>query len=448
MQKRLVQTATTALLFVTLAVPAYAHGNGDGEGGRGFALGLRGGFHGLGLSIAAHAKEKHDGDKEERKEERDERKDERKDERDEKHERRRAVATVMSACLTTARDAYNAALKTTHDAGKDALNAALSVYHQALVTARATRTNVRTAAKATFEASDKGEAARIIYATAKVKANVDMQAAYNAANSALFTARTAVQTTALAAKIKADADFGVAKIACASTVPPTDSIAPNAITNLTLSGATSSSAFLTWTAPGDDSATGTATSYDIRYSTAPIVTAADFTAATKVAGEPSPAVAGTTQSMTVSGLTANTTYYFAMQTRDEAANVSATGNVATTSTLIAADVTTPNAITNLAVSGTTSSSALLTWTAPGDDAMIGTATTYDIRYATSAITTVAEWNAATPVVSEPTPTIAGSTQSMTVTGLTTNTTYFFAMKSQDEVPNVSALSNNTSAHTL
>ena len=54
--------------------------------------------------------------------------------------------------------------------------------------------------------------------------------------------------------------------------------------------------------------------------------------------------------MTVSGLSSDTTYYFALKTSDEAANVSALSNVPSARTL---DVTAPAAVTNLATSSPT-----------------------------------------------------------------------------------------------
>ena len=45
---------------------------------------------------------------------------------------------------------------------------------------------------------------------------------------------------------------------------------------------------LKWTAPGDDGSTGTAASYDIRYSTSTIDDG-NWASATQVAGEPTPA---------------------------------------------------------------------------------------------------------------------------------------------------------------
>jgi hypothetical protein len=68
---------------------------------------------------------------------------------------------------------------------------------------------------------------------------------------------------------------------------------------------------LQWTAPGDDGANGTATSYDLRYSASPI-TLGNFGSATQVAGEPSPQVAGSLETIDVN--LAPGTYYFAIKT--------------------------------------------------------------------------------------------------------------------------------------
>ncbi|MBU1043280.1 MAG: right-handed parallel beta-helix repeat-containing protein [Candidatus Omnitrophica bacterium] len=114
--------------------------------------------------------------------------------------------------------------------------------------------------------------------------------------------------------------------------------------------------------------------------------------------------------------------------------------------VVVADTTAPSAISNLSVTGTTTSSASLRWTAPGDDAGVGTAAIYDVRRSTATITT-ANWASATQVSGEPTPSVAGTVQTMTVSGLNASTTYYFAMKVSDEVPNISALSNVASSAT-
>ena len=91
-------------------------------------------------------------------------------------------------------------------------------------------------------------------------------------------------------------------------------------------------------------------------------------------------------------------------------------------------------------------SITLTWTAPGDDGDVGTAAQYDLRYSTAPITP-ANWNDATSVAGEPAPSVAGSTESYTVTGLQSNTTYYFAIKTADEVSIWSDLSNVASVTT-
>ncbi len=110
------------------------------------------------------------------------------------------------------------------------------------------------------------------------------------------------------------------------------------------------------------------------------------------------------------------------------------------------DVIAPAAVsTLLSAIGTYRGEVNLTWTAPGDDVSTGTAAAFIIKYSTSTITTDAQFNAATTVSNPPTPAIAGSIHNITVGGLTAGTTYYFAIKTQDEVPNTSALSNVVSA---
>ena len=87
-----------------------------------------------------------------------------------------------------------------------------------------------------------------------------------------------------------------------------------------------------------------------------------------------------------------------------------------------------------------SSSVRVSWTAVGDDGDQGTATSYDLRYATTAITNEAEFAAATPFAISP-PQAAGSSESAVVTGLTLDVDHYFALKVIDGVGN-SSLSNS------
>ena len=223
-----------------------------------------------------------------------------------------------------------------------------------------------------------------------------------------------------------------------------DEIPPSDITDLAASSLTFSSVALTWTAPGDDNNTGTATTYDIRYSTSGI-TDDNYTSATQATGEPTPQVAGSTGTFTVSGLTGDTIYHFIVITGDEVPNWSNYSNVAAALTGLP-DTTAPAAVSNLSASNPTGNAATLSWTAPGDDGTTGTATSYDIRYSTATITD-SNWASATQVTGEPTPQVTGTSQSMTVSGLSPETTYYFAIKTSDEVPNESGISNVASRAT-
>lgn len=202
---------------------------------------------------------------------------------------------------------------------------------------------------------------------------------------------------------------------------------------------------LNWTTPGDDSLSGTASQFDIRYSTSPI-TAANFASATRfLTGIPVPAVPGTPQTVIVTGLLPSTTYYFAMKTADEVPNWAGLSNVVTASTTAAPDVVRPAALA-ITVQSLTDTTVTLAWTATGDDSLTGTATLYDIRWSTSAIT-AANWASAAQATGEPTPTAAGTSQSFVVRGLSRQVTYYFAAKVADEAGNTSALSNVPSATT-
>ncbi|MFH1199608.1 MAG: PKD domain-containing protein [Candidatus Micrarchaeota archaeon] len=218
-----------------------------------------------------------------------------------------------------------------------------------------------------------------------------------------------------------------------------DSTPPAAITTLAAGVSTQTSVPLSWTAVGDDGNSGTATSYDLRYSTAAI-TAGNFASAIQVSGEPVPAASGQAESFTVTGLSAGTTYYFAIKAGDEVPNWGALSNVPSRATQPLPDTTPPAAVSNLAAGVSTQTSVPLTWTAVGDDGNGGTATSYDLRYSTSVIT-ASNFASATQVSGEPVPAASGQAESFTVTGLSAGTTYYFAIKAGDEVPNWGLLSN-------
>lgn len=109
-----------------------------------------------------------------------------------------------------------------------------------------------------------------------------------------------------------------------------DNIAPAPVENLSTSNVTSQSIRLNWKASGDDGNVGTATTYDLRYSTSPI-NGENFSNATIVATN-APQPTGTNETKTVSGLNCNTTYYFAIRVTDEVGNTSPLSNVVNNTT--------------------------------------------------------------------------------------------------------------------
>lgn len=94
---------------------------------------------------------------------------------------------------------------------------------------------------------------------------------------------------------------------------------------------------LRWTAPGDDGSVGTATRYEMRYSTTQPDTSTSqsfdswWAGGTIVTTLPIPTLAGTTQTCVVTrtgGFLALQTYYFVIRAVDDANNFGAYSNVA------------------------------------------------------------------------------------------------------------------------
>lgn len=123
-----------------------------------------------------------------------------------------------------------------------------------------------------------------------------------------------------------------------------DVTAPAAI-SLNVLSVTTTSLTLRWTSTGDDNTTGTAASYDIRYSTSSI-TAGNFASATQATGEPAPQIAGTVQNCTITGLTTGQIYYVAIKASDERGNVSLISNVVSGTP---ADLVAPAAVRDLSL---------------------------------------------------------------------------------------------------
>lgn len=109
------------------------------------------------------------------------------------------------------------------------------------------------------------------------------------------------------------------------------------------------------------------------------------------------------------------------------------------------DAVPPGTVADLAAApGDFPGEVRLTWTAPGDDGATGTASLYEIKVAYAAITSgtfdaganLERWTSA------PIPAAGGEAETLYVFGLDPDTTYYFALRAQDEVPNTGGVSNS------
>ncbi|HEX4381354.1 MAG TPA: Ig-like domain-containing protein, partial [Myxococcales bacterium] len=223
----------------------------------------------------------------------------------------------------------------------------------------------------------------------------------------------------------------------------TDTTPPSAVVDLSVvpGSITATGVTLSFTAPGDDGATGTATAYEIRYLAGAACpnTAANFATGTLVVPVAAPHAAGTTENVPVSGLTAGTSYCFMMRAADEVPNFSALSNVATATTTAAAVTdNTPPAVPVLQETAITTTTIDLAWVASGDDGETGTATARGISFQSGAACAgfgSANFGSGTALdLGAPLP--GGTTETAQATGLTPGTTYCFLERVADEVPNV------------
>ncbi|MET8048948.1 fibronectin type III domain-containing protein [Streptosporangium sp. NPDC005286] len=195
------------------------------------------------------------------------------------------------------------------------------------------------------------------------------------------------------------------------TTPPSTPGTPAA------SNVTTTSATLTWAASTDQGGSGLA-GYNVYHEQ----------------GATDPQLGqSTTNSITLTGLTANTQYQMYVRARDGAGNLSGNSQPVTfTTTTGGGDTSPPTAPAGLAASGTTSTGTNLSWTASMDDTGVAG---YDILRA--------------PGASGGTFTQAGTstTTSFSDTGLTPSTTYRYQVRARDAAGNTSPVSNTTEVTT-
>ena len=264
-----------------------------------------------------------------------------------------------------------------------------------------------------------------------------------------FTVSGLSRETKYCFALKVADELGNASISNTFTATTPDTSPPDAAV-LSTANPGARSIHVTWTAVGDDGATGTATSYELRYLSggACPVTSGNFASGTLVATG-APQASGSAEDVTVSGLAQATTYCFALKVTDNAGNTSALSSSASGATL--ADTTPPGPVADLAVGTTSASTVQLTWTAPADDgstAATGPATSYDLRYLSGAACPIDAGNFATGT---PVPTGApgapGATETVSASGLAAGVSYCFLLQATDAVGN-SSFSNSATGTTI
>ena len=83
--------------------------------------------------------------------------------------------------------------------------------------------------------------------------------------------------------------------------------------------------------------------------------------------------------------------------------------------------------------------ANFTWTAVGDDGLVGQADEYDMRHSFDSLTLI-QWDNAKQLMGLPKPNVAGETEKYS-TKVISNVTYYFALKTVDKAGNWSQISN-------
>lgn len=239
-------------------------------------------------------------------------------------------------------------------------------------------------------------------------------------------------------RARARNDGGWSDWSSVRTFATRDTLLPSAVANLSASpGENNGEVLLTWTAPGDDGTSGTASQYDVRYSITDI-TPLNWSDASQAANEPDPQLAGSPESFIVTSLDPAVRYYFAVKATDEAGNWSRLSNVANATPT---DKIPPAAIEDLsAESGSNEGEISLNWTAPGDDGTKGMVSAYLLKYSMEMITTE-NWDEATIYEEFIDPLVAGEKQSVIMTGLEPGGEHYVTIKACDESANFSELSN-------
>ena len=213
-----------------------------------------------------------------------------------------------------------------------------------------------------------------------------------------------------------------------------DTVAPDGIADLAAESLGNGRARLRWSASGDNGRVGRAARHEVRFASFEL-SESNFEEATLLEA-PAPGEPGTALEFELSDLRAETDYWFAARTFDEAENPSGLSNLAQLAT---DDFEAPAQVADLVAEEVTGTRATMFWTAPGDNDTNGTATTYDLRFSFDPITDE-NFEDASQVGNMPDPSEGGTNEEVSLVSSEPIDVYL-GLITEDEVGNRSSLSN-------
>lgn len=218
---------------------------------------------------------------------------------------------------------------------------------------------------------------------------------------------------------------------------------PASVTDLVIEELRPDKFTLNWTAPqdfGEDSPQ--VSRYDLRYARTEI-TEETWESAEIFTHSLSPSPPETLETLTLPHAMRDTTSYVALKSVDALGNISALSNVVQVPQV---DTLPPDGVIDLAVDDTGEDWIRLSWTAAGDDGQQGQASAVHIRLAPT-LNQLKGWDQAIDIPNSLQPSLAGTKDSFTITGLKPDSTFFVALKSVDDFGNTSDMSNIVRAST-
>jgi len=234
------------------------------------------------------------------------------------------------------------------------------------------------------------------------------------------------------------------------TTKTVDNIPPGSINDLTaLPGPIEGTVQLSWTSPGDNGYVGKTSEgeFIIKKTTD---TTLSWDGMNDCMTIQKAIIPYESNSITITGLIPGTTFYFAIKAKDEAGNINPS-EPEKAGTWVQVDVTPPAPITSIVPIEKGFRYVKLRWIAPCEDGTTNNphnpgnySGKFWIKYSSCEIKDDGLWNSATTFVVISYDSITrGATVSYTITGLTNNTTYYFAIKTCDDSNNWSTISSSS-----